>query len=159
MKSQDIKKLPYRNNVSCIVYRDKEFLLLQHKMWPINWWKFPQGGTNIDETFEKAAKRELKEETGTDSYNIIGVSKYTNSYDWNDESLKLASYRWRGQYQKYLLVEYLGRKDDININTNEIQDYKWVELEDIWDHIDHDDKNFTNYKDTVKKVLKEFDFL
>lgn len=148
--------LPYRNNVCCVVYQEDNFLLLQDKGWPTNWWKFPQGGVNMEETIEQAAVRELKEETGTDNFKIIGLSKNFNIYDWNDESVKLAGYRWRGQNQKYLLIEYLGDANDIIIDLNESQAYKWVKIEDLWHNINHDDKNFTNYKNTIEKVLKEF---
>lgn len=152
----DISNLPYRNNVCCVVYKGEEFLLLQDKGWPVNWWKFPQGGINTGESLEQAAARELKEETGSDNFKIIGKSKNFNNYDWNDDSVKLAGYRWRGQNQSYLLFEYLGEKNNINLDLSESQSYKWVTLEDLWLNIDHDDKNFTNYKNTIEKVLKEF---
>ena len=151
--------LPYRDNVCCIVYSGEEFLLLQGRGWPINWWKFPQGGINKGETLEQAALRELKEETGSHDFKIIGTSKSLNIYDWNDESVGLAGYRWRGQNQKYLLVEYFGEKNNINLNVNESQSYNWVKLKDLWLCIDHDDKNFKNYKNVIEKVLKEFNFI
>ncbi|MDI3496530.1 MAG: putative (di)nucleoside polyphosphate hydrolase [Patescibacteria group bacterium] len=159
MNLSDINNLPYRNNVCCIVYSGEEFLLLQDKGWPINWWKFPQGGINVEETLEQAALRELKEETGSYDFKIIGISKNSNIYDWNDESVRLAGYRWRGQNQKYLLVEYFGEKNNICLDVNETQSYNWVTLENLWSRIDHEDKNFTNYKNTIEKVLKEFNFI
>ncbi len=155
----NIDKLPYRNNVCCVVYSNENFLLLQDKGWPNNWWKFPQGGINENETIEQAAIRELKEETGSDKFNIIGLSKNSNIYDWNDESVRLAGYRWRGQDQRYLIVEYFGDKNDINLDAEETQSYKWVTLENLWFNIDHKDKNFTNYKNTIEQVLKEFSFI
>lgn len=159
MNSIDKNKLPYRDNVSCVVYRDIEFLLLQRKGWPKNWWKFPQGGIDKGESVEEAAIRELKEETGNNSFKIKGISKHLNIYDWNDEAFKLANYNWRGQKQKYILIEYFGEVDDITLDPNETQDYKWVSLEDLWSNINHDDKNFSKYKETIEKVLKEFNFI
>jgi putative (di)nucleoside polyphosphate hydrolase len=156
MRRVNLNKLAYRDNVSCVVYSGKEFLLLQGRGWPFDWWKFPQGGINAGETLEQAAVRELKEETGSDDFKIIGISKNSNIYDWNDESIRLADYRWRGQSQKYVLVEYLGEKDNIRLDARETQSYKWVSLENLWSSIDHDDKNFNNYKNTIEKVLKEF---
>lgn len=159
MNLSDINNLPYRNNVCCVVYKEKKFLLLQGKGCPTNWWKFPQGGINTEEIIEQAAIRELKEETGSDNFKIIGLSKNSNIYDWNDESVRLAGYRWRGQDQKYLIVEYFGETSDISLNVDETQAYKWVTLENLWSSIDHEDKNFTNYKNTIEKVLKEFNLI
>lgn len=159
MNSSDISNLPYRNNVCCVVYKEGEFLLLQGKGWPKNWWKFPQGGINAKETVEQAAVRELKEETGSDNFKIIGLSKNSNIYDWNDESVRLAGYRWRGQDQKYLVVEYFGEKNNISLDVDETQSYKWVTLENLWFNIDINNKNFTNYKNTIEKVLKEFNLI
>lgn len=159
MDSLDIETLPYRNNVSCVVYKNGEFLLLQDKGWPTDWWKFPQGGIETEESLEQAALRELKEETGSDNFKIVGVSNHYNIYDWNTESVKLAGYRWRGQNQKYLLIEYLGENSNIQLNIDETQSYKWVTIENLWSNIDHDDKNFTNYKSTIEKVLQEFSFI
>lgn len=159
MISININNLPYRNNVCCIVYQGEDFLLLQNKGWSRNWWKFPQGGANSGETLEQTAMRELEEETGSKDFKIIGKSKYSNIYDWNDESVRLADYRWRGQDQQYLLMEFLGNQNDIHLDVNESQSYKWVTLENLWSNIDHDDKNFRNYKNTIEKVLAEFKFI
>lgn len=153
---KEINNLPYRDNVCCVVFCDDKFLLLQGIGWPKVWWKFPQGGIDDQETLEEAALRELKEETGSSNFQIIGKSKYSNLYDWNDQSRRLAGNRWRGQSQKYVLVKYLGLLDKIQVNPRETQDYQWVTLVDLWQHISHRDKNFTNYCQTIKKVLKEF---
>jgi len=159
MDLSTIDKLPYRNNVSCVTVKADKFLLIQNNDWLKNWWKFPQGGVEEEETLEEAASRELQEELGSDKFRIIGRSTKINQYDWNDESLKLAGYRWRGQIQKFLLVEFFGTYKDIKINLKEIRQYKWVTIGELWSNIDHEDKNFTNYKSTIERVLREFKFL
>ncbi len=156
MDTKEINELPYRNNICCVTFKGDKFLLIQNKSWPGHWWKFPQGGIDQGETLEEAGNRELQEELSTDKFKIKGKSINTNQYDWNDESVKLAGYRWRGQIQSYLLVEFLGDDNDIKINPEETQQYKWVTLEELWPSIDQDDKNFTNYKNTIEKVLQEF---
>ena len=159
MNSINISKLPYRDNISCVVFKEKNFLLVQRVGWPDNWWKFPQGGIDEGESEENAARRELLEELGGKKFKIIAKSNYTNRYDWTDDSVKLAGYRWRGQIQKFFLVEFLGTDKDIKINKNEIQRYKWVGLKNLLASINQDNKNFSNYRNTIKKILQEFKML
>lgn len=150
------KHLPYRNNVSCVVFKKKKFLLVQQISWPDNFWKFPQGGIDDDESEEVAAHRELLEELSTDKFKFIAKSKHINQYDWTDDAVKLAGNKWRGQIQKFFLVEYLGNDQDIKINEDEIKKYKWVGLKDLFLHIDSDNKNFKHYKNTIEKIISEF---
>lgn len=159
MNSINISKLPYRDNISCVVFKQKKFLLVQRVGWPNNWWKFPQGGINESESEENTVRREFLEELGSEKFKIIAKSVYTNQYDWTDDSVKLASYQWRGQIQKFFLVEFLGADEDIKINKNEIQQYKWVGLKDLLVSIDQNNKNFSNYKNTIEKILREFKML
>lgn len=159
MTREKFEHLPYRNNVSCIVLKEKRFLLVQLAGWPDNWWKFPQGGIKEGELEETAVERELMEELGNKNFRIIGVSNHTNRYDWSDDSVKKAGYKWRGQIQKFFLVEYLGSDEEIKINRKEIQQFKWVELKDLFANIDHDHPLFANYKNTIEKVLEDFNLI
>jgi len=126
MEKPNILQLSYRKNVSCIVFKDKKFLLVQLLAWPKDFWKFPQGGIETNETEEETIKRELFEELGIKKCKIIGVSSYKNQYDWDKNSLKLVNYKWRGQKQKFYVVEYLGEENEIKLNKNELRNYKWV---------------------------------
>ncbi len=156
LKTSKYHHLPYRKNVSCIVFKNNKFLLVQLHGWPDNFWKFPQGGISTNELEKTAARRELIEELGTDKFKFIRKSIYKNKYDWTDDAVKLAGKRWRGQIQKFFLVEYLGDNKDIKINKNEVSRYKWVGIDNLYSHIDHDDNNFRNYKQTIDKILQEF---
>lgn len=157
--TKDKNKLPYRKNVSCVLFQGERYLLVQSLGWPCDFWKFPQGGVKKGESMEESLKRELNEEVGITDYRIIGISKHTNKYDWAEESVKIARFRWRGQIQKFMVVEYLGDIDKVKANTSEIQDCKWVNIEELFLNIDHDHKDFTNYKNTIEKILREFNKL
>ena len=54
MVSNDVSRLPYRNNVSCILFREDKYLLVQLNEWPEHWWKFPQGGIRKGESEKEA---------------------------------------------------------------------------------------------------------
>jgi putative (di)nucleoside polyphosphate hydrolase len=153
----DVVNLPYRDNVASVVFKGNKFLLVQLKGWPENFWKFPQGGMNVGEQEEGAVLRELSEELGTTNFKIIGKSVYTNKYDWPIDSIEKAGFRWKGQFQRFFVVEFLGDESEVNFDRNEIQACKWVKKDEIFGHIDHDHKLFVNYKNTIEKVLSEFE--
>ena len=142
-----------------MIFKDDKFLLVQLIGWPENFWKFPQGGLEPGETEEEAIRRELSEELGIKKYRLIGVSSHTNQYDWADNSVKLAGFRWRGQIQKFYFVEYLGKAEKIKVNRGEVQNYKWADLNDLLISIDHEHKDFANYKNSIQKALAEFNKL
>jgi len=152
-------KLPYRKNVACIVFQGRRFLLVQKPEWPNHCWKFPQGGINEKESEFEAAKREVIEEIGTDKFKIHGLSVHTNQYDWDNPSIKLANFRWRGQKQKFVLVEFLGSNKDLKIDYKEIKAHKWIDFDDLQLHVNHSHPSFTGYWKTLKNVIKEFEKL
>ncbi len=58
-----------RNVVRMVVLDADEHLLLFHTHDPVNpdlgqWWELPGGGIEPEETYQQAAVRELREETG-----------------------------------------------------------------------------------------------
>lgn len=156
MNKVNFKDLPYRNNVASIVFKKKHFLLVQLVDWPDNFWKFPQGGVHEGETEEEAVCRELIEELGIGNFKIMGKSSYTNRYDWPADSIEKAGFKWKGQLQKFYLVEFSGENSEIRINKKEIQRWKWLNKEELFSHIDHDHKLFVNYRNVIAKVLAEF---
>ncbi len=152
---KDYAKLPYRDNVVCVVFQGEQFLLVQKPGWPEDYWKFPQGGINERESEFDAAQRELSEEIGSNKFKIHCLSGYTNQYDWDERSIELAGNRWRGQKQKFVLVEFLGVEGDLKIDGEELRAYKWVRFEELQSHLDHDFPLFTGYRKTIAKVIKE----
>lgn len=153
----DISKLPYRKNMGCVVFKGDKFLLIRKPGWPEDHWKTPQGGIDKNETDENTAKRELLEELGTDKFKIIAKSKIERQYDWSDDAVEKAGYRWKGQNQKFFLVEFTGKDTDIKLDTKEVEKYKWVTKTELLKIVDIDHKNFTGYKDTIEKILEEFE--
>ena len=87
----------------------------------------PQGGIDKGESPAKAVIREMKEETGIKkNYEIIYESKTWYFY-------KLPSYlrkklwkgRFIGQKQKWFIISFTGKDEDINIKTKKPEFKKW----------------------------------
>ncbi len=153
---KEIKKLPYRLNVCCIVCRDEMFLLVQLKNWDSKLWKFPQGGIGDEEEITEAALRELKEELGTDKFEVVGASEIIHQYDWDDESVELAKYKWRGQTQRFVVLNFLGEDTDIKLNKKELRAYTWCSKKHLSVFINHRHPLFIDYYPTICKVIDEF---
>lgn len=49
-----------------------------------DWWDLPGGFVNEDETFEQAARREMKEETNIDVVELTYVGSFADDYEYRD---------------------------------------------------------------------------
>lgn len=101
-------------------------------------WQMPQGGIHGREDPRDAAFRELKEEIGTDNAEILAESDRWLIYDLPDALIgKVWHGRWRGQRQKWFVMRFKGRDDDINVHTHhaEFSAWKWVPVNDLPDLI------------------------
>lgn len=97
-------------------------------------WQMPQGGIDEGEDSEKAALRELVEETGIapELVDVIARSRNEHFYDLPDELLgKIWKGKYRGQRQWWFLMRFKGKDSDINIETDhpEFSRWKWVSPE------------------------------
>ena len=80
------------------------------------------------ETPETAALRELEEETGVSAerVTIIAVTEDWIAYDLPVELIaKLWSGRYRGQRQKWFLMQFLGTDEHVQIETDHREFSKW----------------------------------
>ena len=97
---------------------------------PKNFWQMPQGGVNKNEDFLQAAKRELEEETGIKSVTLIKEVKEWLEYDLPKHLLgKIWQGKYRGQKQKWYIMKFFGKDEEINIKTKnpEFLEWKWIE--------------------------------
>ena len=125
------KKLPLRIGVGIILLNKKNEVFVGRRIDnPKNFWQMPQGGVGKNESYFSAAKRELEEETGIKQVKLIREIKEWFIYDLPKNLLgKIWKGKYRGQKQKWFIMKFLGKNEDINIKTKkpEFLDWKWVE--------------------------------
>ena len=129
------KKLPLRIGVGIVVLNKENKVFVGRRIDnPKNFWQMPQGGVDEGENFLNAALRELKEETGIKNVELIQEIEGIMTYELPANLLGIIwKGKYRGQKQKWFLMRFLGKDDDINIKTEkpEFLDWKWLDLNEI----------------------------
>ena len=130
------KELPLRLGVGVILLNDKNEVFVGKRIdnQEGNFWQMPQGGVDENENFLQAAKRELEEETGVKTVKVIKELNDWLIYDLPNNLLgKIWNGKYRGQKQKWFVMKFLGKSDEINVETKnpEFLDWKWIELSEL----------------------------
>ena len=152
---KNINKLPLRIGVGIALLNHESKIFVGKRIDnPANSWQMPQGGVDKNEDFLKAAKRELKEETSIRTVEVIKELNEWLTYDLPKSLLcKLWKGKYRGQKQKWFIMKFLGKNDEINIRTKkpEFLDWKWIRPSDLPDVA-------VDFKVNIyKKMAKELD--
>jgi len=129
------KLLPQRIGVGIVLLNENNKIFVGKRIDnPGNYWQMPQGGIDKNENFLQAAKRELEEETGIKSIKLIKELDKWLEYDLPENLLgKIWNGKYRGQKQKWFVMKFLGKNNEININTKnpEFLDWQWIETEKL----------------------------
>jgi len=129
------KELPLRIGVGIILLNQQNNVFVGRRIDnPKNSWQMPQGGVDQNENFLQAAKRELEEETGIKSVELIKELDGWFKYDLPKYLLgKLWKGKYRGQKQKWFVMKFTGKTDEINVKTKnpEFFDWKWIEPSEL----------------------------
>ena len=148
----DHKELPLRTGVGIVLLNKKNKVFVGKRIDnPKNFWQMPQGGVNQNENLLHAAKRELEEETGIKSVELVKELKEWLQYDLPKNLLgKIWEGKYRGQNQKWFIMNFIGKDDEINIKTKnpEFLDWKWIKIAEL-------PKIAVNFKIELYKKIKE----
>ena len=151
------KQLPLRIGVGIILLNHENKVFVGKRIDnPKNFWQMPQGGVNQNENFLQAAKRELEEETGIKSVELVKELNEWLGYDLPENLLgKVLEGKYRGQKQKWFIMKFVGKDNEINVKTKnpEFLDWKWIELSKL-------PSIAVSFKiDLYKKLKEELNFL
>ena len=150
------KILPLRTGVGIAVLNSKNKVFVgKRKDNPFDKWQMPQGGVNFDESLLSAMKRELVEETSIKSIDVLKEFSKWLEYELPEDLIgKIWKGKYRGQKQKWFIVRFLGKKDEININTKlpEFIEWKWINMNLLPDLIVNFKKHV--YKDVLLELKR-----
>ena len=148
----------YRSCVGMMILNDTNKILVGRRLdHPSGFWQMPQGGIDDYEKPEEAVWREMMEEIGTNNAKLIKSTNQWYKYEIPKETLKTLPWgdKYIGQKQKWFAFRFTGKKDDINVNTNnpEFSEWKWILHNSLVD-------NIVPFKRKLyKNVLSEFENL
>ena len=150
--------LPLRTGVGAIVLnKNNKVFVGKRRDNPGKNWQMPQGGVDKGESCIEAMKRELLEETGIKNIEILKEIDRWIEYELPDYLLgKIWKGKYRGQKQKWFIVRFIGKDEEINLQTShpEFIEWKWIEAENLPNVIvNFKKKLYENLLPEIKKII------
>lgn len=137
------RKLPIRRSVGIVLLnRDgRVWIGRRRPKWlptgaaPL--WQMPQGGIRSGERPIDAALREIKEETGVRSVEVLAQSRVWLTWHLPDELVGVAlKGRYSGQRQRWFAMRFLGDDSEVNLvppdgGKPEFDAWRWADLVEV----------------------------
>ncbi len=129
-----------RKAVGAVVFQNNEYLLI-HKVrssnnneYIVGHWDFPKGGVEeLDGDLESAVLRELKEETGSANYRIINRFEVKICFSFPKV------HKYDSQETVMFYVEYLGNREELKPQDEEIDIVKFVSKDELMEVLCHEE--------------------
>ena len=141
MTPEDIAALPYRPNVGVMLIDGRGLIFAAQRLdSALPAWQMPQGGIDAGADPRRAALRELEEETGVPPalVQVLAETPDWLTYDLpHDIVPRIWKGRFRGQRQKWYLMRFLGRDDQIDIAREhpEFSAWRWISADEMLEAI------------------------
>ena len=127
----------YRPNVGVVLFNPAGRVWLGRRVrtpGPYNW-QFPQGGVDAGEDWETAARRELLEETGVSSAEVLAVTPDWITYDFPPgHGGSKAARGFLGQKQKWFAMRFTGDDSEVDLQAHppiEFDAWRWGQLDEV----------------------------
>ena len=151
-------QLPMRTGVGIIVLNnDNQVFVGKRKDNPGDKWQMPQGGVDKGEDFITAMRRELIEETSIKNIKILKEIQNMYQYELPKNLVGIIwKGKFRGQRQKWFITKFLGKDDEVNLNTKhpEFIDWKWIDPQDLPEVIvDFKKKLYLNLLKEINQII------
>ena len=135
MTTTPYEQRPYRQGVGMVVLNRDGLVFVGCRVdQTAEAWQLPQGGVDEGEAPRDAAVRELAEETGIETAELIAESEDWLRYDLPPEIAdKVWKARYRGQALKFFVFRFDGTDDDIRLDAHEQEftEYRWVRMREL----------------------------
>jgi putative (di)nucleoside polyphosphate hydrolase len=145
-RSKHPDSLPYRLCVGIMVLNNEGLVWAGRRIAEGNTeydgspqlWQMPQGGIDEDEIPQQAALRELYEETGMKSVEMLAEAPDWIDYDLPDHLIGIGlKGKFRGQRQRWFAMRFTGSETEIHINPPpgghqpEFDAWEWKPMHDL----------------------------
>ena len=152
------KNLPLRSGVGIVLINNQNKVFVAKRIDnPKNYWQMPQGGVDSGENYYEAALRELEEETSIKNVLFIKEIDGFFTYILPDNLLGIIwKGKYKGQKQKWFIVKFNGKDEEINIHTKkpEFLDWKWINIDNLTDEVVKFKLHvYKKIKEEIKKVI------
>jgi putative (di)nucleoside polyphosphate hydrolase len=121
----------YRHGV-CVVLkkRGSSLILVCHRVdcSPGEGWQLPQGGIDKKKDLINEARRELREEIGTDNISVLAISSQSYCYEYPEGARHKNDTSYIGQCHKWIVAEFNGSDQMIRFEhtPREFDSFEWV---------------------------------